>query len=733
MERFNRENSNTSPYDAGTRLLPIYSSNLHSVKIVAPLQIDVLGRICVLVDGQPLERPRTRKDLWLLAYLALRGGTLCPREELHSILWPEMPDEHARDNLRHSLWRLRKLLGTGACALETNRWGARLSETANVDATRFRQLAASDYLDDLVAASTLWRGTPLAGIDSTWADDARLSLEEVYRKMLSRLTNGLAAAGLLDRALEFAIAGASLDPYDEEICRSTMRLLADRHPHRALLMYQQLKGTLRRDLDVDPEPETASLERVIRGAETKHMRAELTEAMVSAQAPDRAEELGARLHERSKHYEALALLRVAASGYEEAGDIADLVRVALRIGKLYADMGAPEPGINWLNPVVARLEQHGVSVKLLAQLHSVMANLYHAAGNLDAGAAAARRAVTVAGRCGDPHIVAEAEAALGLILIDLGQLRRGTRILEEAIKRSEGAQDHDVLIGALHNAAWSYETMGRLTESMSRLQHALCLAENQADQVQEAYVRQSLGRNHFYRGDWTQARTDLTLALLLSPVEQPSWVTPYSLLEAGRLSLAQGLWAEAETALDMSVVFAEKHQDLQALRTTQRLKAEHDLLHDQPDRAVARLEGVLDRPGLQEADVTFVLPILALAYLQWGDIGRADDLTTKSLRRSRQQHNSHALLGTLRVRGMVCAEQGNWEMADQMLARALQLSRAMGYPYAEARALHTDGVICRRQGRIEQAEERLHLAMSIFQRLGAEWDADTSRKVLAEG
>ena len=55
----------------------------------------------------------------------------------------------------------------------------------------------------------------------------------------------------------------------------------------------------------------------------------------------------------------------------------------------------------------------------------------------------------------------------------------------------------------------------------------------------------------------------------------------------------------------------------------QRLLAEHDLRAGRPAEAQARLAPLLDRPGLEELDVTRLLPHLAWAHLELGDVTTA--------------------------------------------------------------------------------------------------------------
>src|ERR1700730_17020685 len=73
------------------------------------LELRLLGRFEVRLGGAPILLP-SRPAQSLLAYLALNAGTAHRREKLAGLLWPEADDGNARSNLRHALWRIRKVI-----------------------------------------------------------------------------------------------------------------------------------------------------------------------------------------------------------------------------------------------------------------------------------------------------------------------------------------------------------------------------------------------------------------------------------------------------------------------------------------------------------------------------------------------------------------------------------------------------------------------------------------------
>src|SRR5579871_5066649 len=146
------------------------------------LCIRLFGPPAVARGGAPLARTRTRKELWLLALLALRAGKIVDREWLASTLWPDTPQESALGNLRRSLMDLRRVLGPDAARLtapstRTIRFDA---EDAFVDVLAFDSAVARTDEPSLENAVALYRGSLLEGCYETWAIPEREAREQAF-------------------------------------------------------------------------------------------------------------------------------------------------------------------------------------------------------------------------------------------------------------------------------------------------------------------------------------------------------------------------------------------------------------------------------------------------------------------------------------------------------------------------------------------------------------------------
>jgi len=75
------------------------------------LSLALLGPTQLTLDGQPVGGFAYNKARALLAYLAVEADRPHHRDTLAALLWPELPDEAARHNLRQALANLRTAIG----------------------------------------------------------------------------------------------------------------------------------------------------------------------------------------------------------------------------------------------------------------------------------------------------------------------------------------------------------------------------------------------------------------------------------------------------------------------------------------------------------------------------------------------------------------------------------------------------------------------------------------------
>src|SRR5262245_51374409 len=181
--------------------------------------------------GAPLA-VRTRKAQALLAYLALTPGQVHPRDKLAALLWADTPPGPARAALRQTLFVLRKALGPrDAAGLVVTGDAVTLARDAvETDVAAFEQAAAAGSPAALDRAAGLYRGDLLAGLGADtppfedWLMSERERLRELAVETLARLLAHHRAAGAPAPAVQCALRLLTLDPLQEAVHRTLMRL-----------------------------------------------------------------------------------------------------------------------------------------------------------------------------------------------------------------------------------------------------------------------------------------------------------------------------------------------------------------------------------------------------------------------------------------------------------------------------------------------------------------------------
>jgi ATP/maltotriose-dependent transcriptional regulator MalT len=144
-----------------------------------------------------------------------------------------------------------------------------------------------------------------------------------------------------------------------------------------------------------------------------------------------------------------------------------------------------------------------------------------------------------------------------------------------------------------------------------------------------------------------------------------------------------------------------------------------------------RLLPLLDRSDAAEFDVTYLLPVLARAYLELGEVEQAAETVAQAIARMRAENLRLMLADALWVQAMVRHRQGKPAEAAQALEEGVALAREMPYPYAEARLLHVYGLLHADQDEPGQSRARLEEALAIFERLGARKDGEGVEQALS--
>jgi DNA-binding SARP family transcriptional activator/predicted negative regulator of RcsB-dependent stress response len=442
---------------------------------VRKLAIRLLGGFGVSVDGIAIsgDNWRSRRGADVVKLLALAPGHRMHREQLMEALWPDSELEASGTNLRKALHFARLALGEDQAIV--NRGGVlELWPDAQVatDVENF-EAAARQALDPVVAlacrsAAELYPGDLLPeDLYESWSIEPRGRLRRRYVDVLR-------AAGLWDRLSEE-------DPTDEQAARELMRAHLHAGERReAIRRFERLRGALRDQLGVGPDPATVALyEEVL--------------ALEGTEPPSDAERAHALL--------AWALVHM------NRGDIGEAERAAAeaRAIALDADLGRElgEAAVILAKVAMAQgrwrerfAEELAESMRMRAQMEPIVydAHLclaeYYLAGpeGYDVARDFARQMMKIAEEAGSAT-----GAALALLMLGEAELLAGSLAsAEEHLKEAAEANDQEGCMSgsalARQRLAEAAVSRGRKYEANRLLRRALALARR-SDIVTHLLVR----------------------------------------------------------------------------------------------------------------------------------------------------------------------------------------------------------------------------------------------------
>jgi len=252
------------------------------------LILQLLGLPQILLDDQRVVTDR-RKAIALLAYLAVNAihqpSQRYSRESLSALFWPDYDQAKAFSNLRRTIWEVHQALGENW--LIAYRESVHLNPDADIDldVADFRDLLSQSRqqrdpalrISLLVDTVKLYRNHFLTGFSlkdaSTFNEWAFTESEELRRNLaeaLNMLSEDYTTLSETEKAIPYARRLITLDPLNEESHRKLMEVYIQAGQQSAALkQYQTCEQILRKELNLDPQPETRALYKKIRKGEIK--------------------------------------------------------------------------------------------------------------------------------------------------------------------------------------------------------------------------------------------------------------------------------------------------------------------------------------------------------------------------------------------------------------------------------------------------------------------------------
>ncbi|HEX6800339.1 MAG TPA: AAA family ATPase [Ktedonobacterales bacterium] len=461
-------------------------------------------------------------------------------------------------------------------------------------------------------------------------------------------------------------------------------------------------------------------------ADAEHIYRELLQhyehlgrALDAARAGER---LGQVLTTMAHFDEAVAVLKVSALTYQRFNNVDGYAQVMAAIGRVCATNGAADQGIEELE-LVRRAFDNDQPTRGEVAVYTVLALLYWTSARYSKQAAAAARAASVARTLGDNDEVIWANALHGMALSLLGRLEDGVALLEGVLPQLEQKGDIDHFGLIVNQLAEAYACQGKFDLSLRYSVRVRELSEVFGNPLAKSYACYWLGLHALYTGDWRKSRAafdeSYSFAAPIEMAELRGVAAGYPLLGLGQLVSAQGEHELGGRYLEEALAGARRGIPPRLLRPVQGCLAEADLFAGQPVAALSRLDSLVEtQAGREGIDATPLLPLLAWAHLEAGNLQRAEEVTAEALSRCRSERHQVALLDALRVRALLAIRLERWDQAAAALDEAISLARTMPYPYAEAKALYVYGELEVTRGDSAAARERYEQAQAICQRLG---------------
>lgn len=245
---------------------------------MSQLALSLLGSFQVTRNGQPVHGFRVKTAQALLAYLAVEADRPHQRETLAGLLWPDVPNTLALNNLRHTLSNLRQAIGDfdAVPILHITRHTLHFNPANGcvTDVAAFQAGANSPDLARQAQAIDLYHGLFLDGFSlntSPAFEEWLLVRQQQYARLavdtLQQLAQGHIQRGDYAQAQRYAQRLLDLEPW-HEAAHSLMIQLHTLNGRRteALAQYETYRRLMQQELGVPPAPElTAQYDRLRTG------------------------------------------------------------------------------------------------------------------------------------------------------------------------------------------------------------------------------------------------------------------------------------------------------------------------------------------------------------------------------------------------------------------------------------------------------------------------------------
>lgn len=550
------------------------------------IQLYLLGQTRAVrsVNGEPEELRVQPKPLHLLAYLALNWKQPHRREELQVLFWSDKPPRSAANNLRQVLWHLRQALPPETLQLQGDLVQWNPAKSPWVDALAFE---AALEARDLDAALALYAGPLLPDAYDEWAQLERERLHFRYLRALETRAYRRYEARRWQASLADAETLLAADPWNETAARLNIAChWALNRREAARRCYDAYRQRVRRELGIEPLPETTAIyRRILRGETHPDQALPQTDAATAARLAHlsllemlgafrqglekatawAAEAAGSALavarHRQGRFHLRLGHLTEAHAALESALLLAatsDLQAAVL------TDLAATETA---LGDYATAEEHYAQALRLFPPESPFHLRLLSSLGGLQGrlGRAEARRTLEESLRQardqGDPAPLAIAGGNLGILLIGQGEAEAAETALREALSAAQKADAHWLSAHITGHLGVLAQDRNDLEAAVRHYQHARTLAETIGDSRGATLWMLNLGVVRYEQGQYAEALSLLTEGQKLAAAQGSRSLEAGANIFMGACLVARGKGAEGLLNIEGGLALAQSLGD----------------------------------------------------------------------------------------------------------------------------------------------------------------------------
>ena len=230
------------------------------------LDVRLLGKFEIKRDGKLVPIP-SRSAQTLFAYLILTAGMTHRREKLAGMLWPDSIEESARDYLRHSLWKIRKVIEPAKSKSKTDPYiiaddihiSFNSDSKFSLDVKTINDINENASIKELMNALSLYEGELLPGFYDDWVLLEREHLQSVFENKMARALTLLQDEGRWLDVLKWGENWISFGQKPEPAYRALMSAHAAKGDmSKVAVVYERCVKSLH-EFGIEPSGETRAL------------------------------------------------------------------------------------------------------------------------------------------------------------------------------------------------------------------------------------------------------------------------------------------------------------------------------------------------------------------------------------------------------------------------------------------------------------------------------------------